>query len=241
MTGTWMTLEQAASELGISLRTLHRWIDKGRVETRMSDGRREVLIDSHERDAAHADPNVTDTDTHAADTPDRSLVLASGAIRGWQQAADLAQDQVEAARHDMGRSRRISGLLAAVVAVLVVAGGVGLWWGTRAVTTERAHKDALTGRLEASTARITSLARDFAAERQRGDELAEQFRQKSEEAAVLGVSCDRLAGDLADAQAHVDALETKQRQTVWAAPPSPDVMVDAEPAEGNGDEPAPGG
>ncbi len=40
----WQSVEEAAVTLGVSTRTLHRRISKGEVETRLDDGRREVLV-----------------------------------------------------------------------------------------------------------------------------------------------------------------------------------------------------
>src|SRR3954463_5027081 len=40
----WQSVEEAAVTLGVSTRTLHRRISKGEVETRLEDGRREVLV-----------------------------------------------------------------------------------------------------------------------------------------------------------------------------------------------------
>ena len=55
MTRRWLTLEKVALTLNISLRTLHRWIDNGKVETRLSDGRREALVDCHDDDVTQGD------------------------------------------------------------------------------------------------------------------------------------------------------------------------------------------
>src|SRR5438874_11750886 len=44
MASAWQTLEEAALTLGISSRTLHRRLARGEFETRMENGRREVLV-----------------------------------------------------------------------------------------------------------------------------------------------------------------------------------------------------
>ena len=44
MAYAWQSVEEAAVTLGVSSRTLHRRISKGEVETRLEDGRREVLV-----------------------------------------------------------------------------------------------------------------------------------------------------------------------------------------------------
>ena len=44
MATAWQTLEEAALTLGISSRTLHRRLARGEFETRLENGRREVLV-----------------------------------------------------------------------------------------------------------------------------------------------------------------------------------------------------
>lgn len=44
MAYAWQSVEEAALTLGVSTRTLHRRISKGEVETRLENGRREVLV-----------------------------------------------------------------------------------------------------------------------------------------------------------------------------------------------------
>src|SRR3954466_13828421 len=44
MAYAWQSVEEAAVTLGVSARTLHRRISKGEVETRLDNGRREVLV-----------------------------------------------------------------------------------------------------------------------------------------------------------------------------------------------------
>src|SRR3954471_19059602 len=42
---TWMTIEQAAVALGLSVRTVNRHINAGKLQSRLTEGRREVLMD----------------------------------------------------------------------------------------------------------------------------------------------------------------------------------------------------
>lgn len=44
MADTWQTIEQAAVTLGLSVRTVNRHISSGKLASRLTDGRREVLI-----------------------------------------------------------------------------------------------------------------------------------------------------------------------------------------------------
>src|SRR4051794_562308 len=44
MADTWLTIEQAAVTLGLSVRTVNRHIVAGKLPSRLQDGRREVLV-----------------------------------------------------------------------------------------------------------------------------------------------------------------------------------------------------
>ena len=44
MADTWLTIEQAAVALGLSVRTVNRHITAGKIPSRLQDGRREVLV-----------------------------------------------------------------------------------------------------------------------------------------------------------------------------------------------------
>src|SRR5213595_3598924 len=52
MATAWQSLEEAALTLGISSRTLHRRITKGEFQSRLENGRREVLISIEEFNAS---------------------------------------------------------------------------------------------------------------------------------------------------------------------------------------------
>ena len=41
----WMNIEQAAVTLGLSVRTVNRHINAGKLQSRLAEGRREVLMD----------------------------------------------------------------------------------------------------------------------------------------------------------------------------------------------------
>src|SRR5215213_1233897 len=44
MADTWLTIEQAAVTLGLSVRTVNRHIVAGKIPSRLQDGRREILV-----------------------------------------------------------------------------------------------------------------------------------------------------------------------------------------------------
>jgi outer membrane murein-binding lipoprotein Lpp len=57
MADTWLTIEQAAVALGLSVRTVNRHIVAGKLPSRLQDGRREVLVKAP-ADSASASPFV---------------------------------------------------------------------------------------------------------------------------------------------------------------------------------------
>ena len=44
MADTWLTIEQAAVTLDLSVRTINRHINAGKLQSRLHEGRREVLV-----------------------------------------------------------------------------------------------------------------------------------------------------------------------------------------------------
>src|SRR5437867_3437784 len=61
MASAWQTLEEAALTLGISSRTLHRRLARGEFDTRLENGRREVLVVVNEEAVGFATPQAGDT------------------------------------------------------------------------------------------------------------------------------------------------------------------------------------
>ena len=59
MADTWLTIEQAAVTLGLSVRTVNRHIVAGKLPSRLQDGRREVLVQVPADKAAMASAGAT--------------------------------------------------------------------------------------------------------------------------------------------------------------------------------------
>src|SRR4051812_8542916 len=61
MADTWLTIEQAAVTLNLSVRTINRHINAGKLQSRLHEGRREVLVSlvTPAADAAPADERDT--------------------------------------------------------------------------------------------------------------------------------------------------------------------------------------
>jgi excisionase family DNA binding protein len=90
-TAAWMTIEQAAVALGVSVRTVNRHINAGKLQSRLADGRREVLLDDT---AATAPIFGASAATAAAAAAAAATHVASGEIVGGVdgQAAASSRD-----------------------------------------------------------------------------------------------------------------------------------------------------
>src|SRR3954463_10583733 len=77
MAYAWQSVEEAAVTLGISTRTLHRRISKGEVETRLENGRREVLGCLADEEIQFEDEPADVTDSVTIPTPSTSAAIAA--------------------------------------------------------------------------------------------------------------------------------------------------------------------
>lgn len=50
MAQKWVTVTQACQHFGISKRTLFRWIEQGKIESKLEDGRRVISVTSEGQD-----------------------------------------------------------------------------------------------------------------------------------------------------------------------------------------------
>src|SRR3954447_2466677 len=91
----WQSVEEAAVTLGVSTRTLHRRISKGEVETRLENGRREVLVCLPDQEAEIEEPVADVTDTVTIPTPSTSAAIA--AEHGQGTAIVLAEKEIQLA------------------------------------------------------------------------------------------------------------------------------------------------
>lgn len=207
-TATWQTLEQAATHLNISLRTLHRWIEKGRVQSRMTDGRREVWVDDTGR---HAADSVTDE-------PDRQLVLVGSHRQLAERIAMDAEARVQAVTVEMKRARRWAITAWATIAVTAIAGLVGVWWGTRTLTTEQMRSISLADKVSVMSASLETATTKVT-------QVADERDQQAIEAGIAAIRADqaeaaagRLRGKVEDLQAMLAVLEAEKAAQVRQGP-----------------------
>lgn len=239
----WLPTAAAAAALNISPRTLARRVAANQLPTKIDPaGRKLVGVPAEAVNGSHQQPwpdNGSQADNGSQWQPDAdktALALAGGAVRGWQTAAN----EVKA---DLARSRRLSRLMGAIVTVLVVSGGVGIWWATKTTTQAQAQHEAVVGRLDDATTRIVQLSDGLVderkraeAERKQGTErvaaLNQQLRTSEAQAAVLAVSRDRALEDLAKALSERDALRATQTAAVVHSVIDDVLVLESEPAPG---------
>src|SRR5437763_15854822 len=165
MASAWQTLEEAALTLGISSRTLHRRLARGEFETRLENGRREVLVVVDEGQVERfATPPAADTPkesdipvtdvTDVADVSDTTqapggelsdeiqttmLALHEDRIRRTDLAIMAYQQSVTVTAADARRAHRNSRFALGVAGGTVAAPFVVALWGADSVAP--AHGD----------------------------------------------------------------------------------------------------
>ena len=109
-TDTWHTVTQACKVLGISKRTLWRWVGQGRIKSKMEGRRRMVLIAAeHLVSAEDSATSVDDTVTGTVDDTPRDTATAQAVlIDKLESEVDYLRRQLEetTARYEEGRQRQ---------------------------------------------------------------------------------------------------------------------------------------
>lgn len=132
----WITIEQAAVMLGLSVRTVNRHIAAGKLQSRLQDGRREVLIEDTPAvgnieqsagavNAVTADPSV-DYETVLA-LADNAADKAELAVSAYQALARTADERIN-------HTRRLSYVAWSLVGVMVVISMGAIGWTTSKLT-----------------------------------------------------------------------------------------------------------
>lgn len=99
MPETWLSIEQAAVALGLSVRTVNRHIAANKLESRLTDGRREVKVALRQSALSNAQKWVTATDTEPAPFADGCPLTPPSAGEAASDFGEPAPSAVE------GRSR----------------------------------------------------------------------------------------------------------------------------------------
>jgi len=194
MAYAWQSVEEAAVTLGISTRTLHRRISKGEVETRLENGRREVLVCLPDEEVQFEEDASEVTDTITIPTPSTSAAIAAEQQGGVGGDIILAEKEIQLANEKVRRTElalaafqhtstllqkeatrtRISARCAwAAVAVLSVGVYVAVGWTAAQVTKYRTDNANLNQQLKVAT----EVADKTAAERERYREERDRARE----------------------------------------------------------------
>src|SRR5687768_11586033 len=98
MAESWQTIEQAAVSLRLSVRTVNRHIVAGKLQSRLNEGRREVLVDAPA--SATAD-GASDTSSPFADQPvPLTDAFGAAAARYDSASAGLSQQSSHTSSHN---------------------------------------------------------------------------------------------------------------------------------------------
>ena len=100
MADTWLTIEQAAVALGLSVRTVNRHIVANKIQSRLNEGRREVLVSMPDEPADGSD---VPTDVSSAASP-----FAAQRLTIDSQGADYARQASDYARQASDHVRQVS-------------------------------------------------------------------------------------------------------------------------------------
>jgi hypothetical protein len=215
MASAWQTLEEAALALGISSRTLHRRIVKGEVQTRLQNGRREVLVtvtdppslsgvadgssagESDQFDTSghfHGESQAS-TEVMSQDVGQTMLALHEDRLRRTDLAIIAYQQSVNVAASDARRSRlnmrvawSLTGTMAAGLFVAVV-------WLTHNLAEARAQARSLSDKVVGLSATADSQAAQ-----------AEELRRQAQAAELQAA---RAEGELTATRR---ALEEREKQ-----------------------------
>ncbi len=190
MATVWQTMEEAALTLGVSSRTLHRRITRGEVETRLNNGRREVLVDvpAPAQEPAQAAQSPADPQPEAtphsvpADAP-ALLALHEDRIRRTDLAIAAYQQSVTVAAMEARRWRTGARFAWSIAGTAVVALFLTVVWSTHRLTAAFAQVENLSGRVQS-----------LSTESQTQASAAERFRQQAESAQI---DAARAQGELA--------------------------------------------
>lgn len=152
MATTWQTLEEAALTLGISSRTLHRRIAKGEFQSRMENGRREVLVSiADPAPSAMSDTPVTPIhqqqggpiDDLPEDAREMVLALHEDRLRRTDLAVMAYQQSVTATAATAHRAQLHSRIAWITAGGLTLAAALSAIWTTHRVTRAQAEVEQL--------------------------------------------------------------------------------------------------
>jgi hypothetical protein len=227
MASAWQTVEEAALTLGISSRTLHRRLSRGEFETRLENGRREVLVVIPEaqipEEIQAADMSVsyeTASDTPAdapvdglSDVTDVSdeiqttmLALHEDRIRRTDLAIMAYQQSVNVTAADARRAHRNSRIAIGVAGGMVTGAFIVALWATHSVTRAKGDVDHLNQVVRQLSDTADTRAREI-----------DKLRSENQDARVAAA---RVEGELSAVNASLSAKGQATADAISAGAPS---------------------
>jgi len=211
----WQSVEEAAVTLGISARTLHRRISRVEVETRLADGRREVLVCLPDPEPAIEEPaEVTDTASEAVERligsngpsdnqtaiilAEKEVALANEKVRRTELALAAFQHTTSLMEKEATRSRISARVAWTAVAALSVGVYVAVGWTASQVTAFRTNNANLSRQLDRAGSEL---------EQRSGD--VERFRDERDQAKQAAA---RIEGELSVTKATLMATRRPATQ-----------------------------
>ena len=210
MATAWQTHEEAALTLGISSRTLSRRIVKGEFETRLENGRREVLIAIPDSPAVADASDVSDTaypapefveqsqsaDLEADDIGGTMLALHEDRIRRTDLAIMAYQQSVNVTADAARRATRNVRIAWGVAGGVSVAMFLSVIWATHSVTKARGEVSHLNSVVRQLSDTADTRAKD-----------SDRFRADAETARVAAA---KIEGQLESAKSRIDELHREK-------------------------------
>ena len=143
MTDHWITIEQAAVSLGLSVRTVNRHITAGKLQSRLHEGRREVLIPSDTTSDASSANAINSGGAllaggHGSDGPavdyETVLALADNAADKADLAVSAYQTLARSADDRIHTTRRAAYVAWSLVGVMTLGALGAVGWTSHALT-----------------------------------------------------------------------------------------------------------
>ena len=158
----WMTIEQAAVSLGLSVRTVNRHITAGKLPSRLNEGRREVQIEMPDMTSAGAGAaaqagaaSAGPTDLAAPDY-ETVLALADNAADKADLAVSAYQTLARSADERIGSTRRVAAVAWSLLGVMALGAIVSVGWTSHKLTRAAVETDHLYQQVSSATAMATT-------------------------------------------------------------------------------------
>ena len=157
MSTVWMSLADAASRLGVSIRTVQRRIAAGELESMTDNGRRLVAVVTPDNGATRRD----DGGGHDDAVVERSMQLAAAVSASADRVRALAELRADELRADLATTRRWAWSGWASAAVVGVAASVGAVVLSGKLASAETRRDTLADAVSmADAAAMSSEARE---------------------------------------------------------------------------------